>query len=272
MSVVDLAWTDDAPICAPGPPAASQQPRPTRRWCSDRHRPRATQHARNAGGGACLAHSAQGRLISAPPEVAGPGQSAPPRCSPPAYTPRRSAACRSGTCRRGCCATTRPAALEASCQPTFDPEAFVSSKDTLYIACSAHQQQLVAPLVVGLLTDIRHAVYGRSWGRRQPGRMCACERGAKGFRVGFLRCEPVSRGMDNPPRHRSRPFVQPRAPVSGRQWWTRRIPCDERNPAREIFRRAHRVDVALRRSNSSYCCSTSIQRSTVVITARSWFP
>jgi len=39
----------------------------------------------------------------------------------------------------------------------------VSSRDTIYIACPAHQQQLVAPLVVGLLTDIRHAVYGQQW-------------------------------------------------------------------------------------------------------------
>ncbi len=56
-----------------------------------------------------------------------------------------------------------PAALEASRQPTFDPHQFVASRDTIYIACPAHQQQLVAPLVVGLLTDIRHAVYGQSW-------------------------------------------------------------------------------------------------------------
>jgi len=62
-----------------------------------------------------------------------------------------------------------PAALEASARPNFNAGQFAGSSDTIYIACPAHEQQLVAPLVVGLLTDIRHAIYGASWnGGRAP--------------------------------------------------------------------------------------------------------
>lgn len=56
-----------------------------------------------------------------------------------------------------------PAALEVSRAPNFDPRAFVASRDTVYIAAPGHEQQLLAPLVVGLLTDVRHAVYGAAW-------------------------------------------------------------------------------------------------------------
>ena len=52
-------------------------------------------------------------------------------------------------------------ALAATCDPNFDPRAFVSSTDTIYIAAPAHHQALVAPLVVGLLDDIRRATYVR---------------------------------------------------------------------------------------------------------------
>jgi len=53
-------------------------------------------------------------------------------------------------------------ALAATCDPDFDPRAFVTSTDTVYIAAPAHHQALVAPLVVGLLDDIRRAAYERS--------------------------------------------------------------------------------------------------------------
>ena len=53
-------------------------------------------------------------------------------------------------------------ALEATCRPDFDPEQFVRSSDTIYIAAPAHRQALVAPMVVGLIDDIRHATYARS--------------------------------------------------------------------------------------------------------------
>ncbi len=50
-------------------------------------------------------------------------------------------------------------ALTTSENPNFDPDQFATSHDTVYIAAPAHQQQLLAPLVVGLLTDIRQATY-----------------------------------------------------------------------------------------------------------------
>lgn len=43
--------------------------------------------------------------------------------------------------------------------PNFDPDAFVLGTDTLYITATAHKQALCAPLVVGLLEQIRHATY-----------------------------------------------------------------------------------------------------------------
>jgi len=62
-------------------------------------------------------------------------------------------------------------ALETTTRPTFDPSQFVASSDTIYIAASAHHQALVAPMVVGLLEDIRRAAYARHaeiGGDREP--------------------------------------------------------------------------------------------------------
>ena len=56
-------------------------------------------------------------------------------------------------------------ALDATTDPKFDPDQFVNSTDTIYIAAPAHQQVLVSPLVVGLVEDIRRATYARSAGR-----------------------------------------------------------------------------------------------------------
>ena len=56
-------------------------------------------------------------------------------------------------------------ALAATSNPDFDPRAFVASTDTVYIAAPAHHQALVAPLVVGLLDDIRRAAYEQSAAR-----------------------------------------------------------------------------------------------------------
>ena len=53
-------------------------------------------------------------------------------------------------------------ALAATRDPDFDPTVFVGSTDTVYIAAPAHHQALVAPLVVGLLDDVRRASYARS--------------------------------------------------------------------------------------------------------------
>ena len=62
----------------------------------------------------------------------------------------------------GCLAGFRTdEALETTARPTFDPARFVESSDTLYIAAPAHQQAAVAPMVVGLLEDLRRAAYAR---------------------------------------------------------------------------------------------------------------
>lgn len=43
--------------------------------------------------------------------------------------------------------------------PNFDLDRFVDGTDTLYITAPAHKQALCAPLVIGLLEQIRHATY-----------------------------------------------------------------------------------------------------------------
>jgi type IV secretion system protein VirD4 len=43
--------------------------------------------------------------------------------------------------------------------PNFDPQAFAGSTDTIYITAPEQKQALCAPLIVGLLEQIRHAVY-----------------------------------------------------------------------------------------------------------------
>jgi type IV secretory pathway TraG/TraD family ATPase VirD4 len=53
-------------------------------------------------------------------------------------------------------------ALEATSAPNFDAGRFVTSSDTIYIAAPAHLQAQVAPLVVGLIEDVRHATYARA--------------------------------------------------------------------------------------------------------------
>ncbi len=50
-------------------------------------------------------------------------------------------------------------ALDASTHPNFDPAHFVRSVDTVYIVAPSIQQDRLAPLVVGLLEDIRQAAY-----------------------------------------------------------------------------------------------------------------
>ena len=53
-------------------------------------------------------------------------------------------------------------ARRAAANPNFDPEWFSASSDTIYITAPAHRQALCAPLVVGLLEQIRHATYRRN--------------------------------------------------------------------------------------------------------------
>jgi hypothetical protein len=54
------------------------------------------------------------------------------------------------------------ATRNAAANPNFDPNRFVHSTDTIYITAPAHRQALCAPLVVGLLEQIRHATYTRA--------------------------------------------------------------------------------------------------------------
>lgn len=53
-------------------------------------------------------------------------------------------------------------ARRVAAEVNFDAAAFVESTDTVFITTPAHQQDLAAPLVVGLLEEIRHAAYARA--------------------------------------------------------------------------------------------------------------
>jgi type IV secretory pathway TraG/TraD family ATPase VirD4 len=50
----------------------------------------------------------------------------------------------------------------SAAQPNFDPAGFAVSTDTIYVTAPEHKQSLCAPLIVGLLEQIRHAVYARA--------------------------------------------------------------------------------------------------------------
>jgi type IV secretion system protein VirD4 len=54
------------------------------------------------------------------------------------------------------------AALATTVDPDFDAAAFCDSSATLYICATGRHQGLAAPLVVGLLTDVRAAAYARA--------------------------------------------------------------------------------------------------------------
>ena len=65
------------------------------------------------------------------------------------------------------------AALDCTRRPNFDASAFCRSDATLYICASARHQAQIAPMVVGLLTEIRAAAYAEharalSTGDRRP--------------------------------------------------------------------------------------------------------
>jgi type IV secretion system protein VirD4 len=59
-------------------------------------------------------------------------------------------------------------ALASTVEPTFDAEGFVGSVDSLYICAPAHRQALVAPMVVGIIEDIRTAAYEQAAARSMP--------------------------------------------------------------------------------------------------------
>ena len=93
---------------------------------------------------------------SAPTHASAPASSAPPpACSPPT-TP------------------TRPGATATN--PNFDPERFAASTDTIYITAPEHKQALCAPLIVGLLEQIRHATYQHAAERGQRPRLYSATR------------------------------------------------------------------------------------------------
>ena len=50
----------------------------------------------------------------------------------------------------------------AASNPNFSPAGFCTSTDAVFITSPSHGQALAAPLVVGLLDDIRHAAYERA--------------------------------------------------------------------------------------------------------------
>jgi type IV secretory pathway TraG/TraD family ATPase VirD4 len=57
----------------------------------------------------------------------------------------------------------------AAARPNFDPARFAASTDTIYITAPEHRQALCAPLIVGLLEQVRHAVYERAATEAQDG-------------------------------------------------------------------------------------------------------
>jgi type IV secretory pathway TraG/TraD family ATPase VirD4 len=61
------------------------------------------------------------------------------------------------------------AALALTDHPNFDPKAFVTSRDTVYITASSQYQKVTAPLVVALLAEIQDATFAaaaqQDWGR-----------------------------------------------------------------------------------------------------------
>jgi type IV secretory pathway TraG/TraD family ATPase VirD4 len=56
-------------------------------------------------------------------------------------------------------AYTSEGALAAASDPNFDPAAFIVSGDTVYVYAPAEEQAAVAPVVCGLLAEVRRATY-----------------------------------------------------------------------------------------------------------------
>ena len=50
-------------------------------------------------------------------------------------------------------------------EPNFDARRFVAGADTVYVCASSRHQDLIAPLVVGLIEDVRAASFERSAAR-----------------------------------------------------------------------------------------------------------
>jgi type IV secretion system protein VirD4 len=67
------------------------------------------------------------------------------------------------------------ATRRAAASPNFDAARFANSHDTIYITAPAHKQALCAPLVVGLLEQIRHATYANARNAGLPVFLCLDE-------------------------------------------------------------------------------------------------
>jgi type IV secretion system protein VirD4 len=61
------------------------------------------------------------------------------------------------------------AVRESAAHPNFDPDHFAGSRDTIYVTAPSELQALCAPLVVGMLEQVRRAVYARAAEERQLG-------------------------------------------------------------------------------------------------------
>lgn len=69
-------------------------------------------------------------------------------------------------------AYTSENALAAARNPNFDVDAFVRSRETVYICAAAEEQAACAPIVCGLLSEIRRATYrAHAQGRLSAGRI-----------------------------------------------------------------------------------------------------
>jgi type IV secretion system protein VirD4 len=60
--------------------------------------------------------------------------------------------------------------------PNFDPQTFAQGTDTIYITAPEHKQAQCAPLIVGLLEQIRHATYQHAAERGQRPRLYSATR------------------------------------------------------------------------------------------------
>jgi type IV secretory pathway TraG/TraD family ATPase VirD4 len=63
-----------------------------------------------------------------------------------------------------------PSVLAQASSPNFDPSLFPTSVDTIYVCAPGRQQALVAPIVVGLIEEIRSATYWDATQRMTQGR------------------------------------------------------------------------------------------------------
>ena len=68
-------------------------------------------------------------------------------------------------------AYTSESALATASDPNFDPAAFIAGSDTVYIYAPAEEQAAVAPVVCGLLAEVRRATYRAHAAGQLPGRV-----------------------------------------------------------------------------------------------------